>query len=76
MQFLSKPIIIVLALLFSLSVHADNWNYLVKTFPLMGNNQALTQAMNKLGAESWELASCSEVNAQLICIFKRPTTGK
>ncbi len=74
MQALWKSTAISLALLFSLSVYANNWNYLVKTFPLMGNDQALTQEMNKRGEQGWELASCSEVNAQLICIFKKPAT--
>ena len=40
-------------------VHAEStsWYYLVKTYPLMGNDSALTQAMNKLGAKGWELVN-------------------
>ena len=56
-----------------LPVHAEstNWRYLVKTYPLMGNDPALTQAMNKLGAEGWELVNCTEGEAEITCIFKR-----
>jgi hypothetical protein len=59
---------------FFLPAHADstNWRYLVKTYPLMGNDSALSQAMNKLGAKGWELVNCTEGDAEITCIFKRP----
>ena len=58
---------------FILPVHAEStsWYYLVKTYPLMGNDSALTQAMNKLGAKGWELVNCTEGDAEITCIFKR-----
>lgn len=60
---------------FVLPVHAEttNWRYLVKTYPLMGNDSALSQAMNKLGADGWELVNCAESSARITCIFKRET---
>lgn len=53
-------------------VSADqSWEYLVKTYPLLGNDQALTQTLNKLGMQQWLLVNCAKGNAQLTCIFKR-----
>mgnify|MGYP003385970814 CR=1 FL=1 len=70
------PLATILLLLSSyiLPAHAEstNWRYLVKTYPLMGNDSALTQAMNKLGAKGWELINCTEGDAEITCIFKRP----
>ncbi|PHS00179.1 MAG: hypothetical protein COA78_24210 [Blastopirellula sp.] len=48
------------------------WEYFTKTFPLTGDDQALTNALNILGKDHWELVDCSESRARLICIFKRP----
>ena len=53
----------------------QSWEYLVKTYPLVGNDQALTQMLNKLGKQQWELVNCTEGDAQLTCIYKRPTQG-
>ena len=70
------PLATILLLLSSyiLPAHAEstNWRYLVKTYPLMGHDSALTQAMNKLGAKGWELINCTEGDAEITCIFKRP----
>ena len=58
-----------------LSVSANattDWEYLVKTYPLLGNDGALTQTLNKLGKQQWELVNCAKGNAKLTCIFKRP----
>ena len=49
----------------------SNWEYSVKTFPLLGDDQALTRAFNQQGALGWELVNCTEGDAQLTCIFKR-----
>ena len=59
---------------FFLPAHAEatSWRYLVKTYPLMGNDTALSQAMGKLGATGWELVNCTEGDAKITCIFKRP----
>ncbi len=63
----------ILFLAFSISaIAATSWEYLVNTYPLMGSDKALTQAMNKLGKQQWELVNCTEGDAQLTCIFKRP----
>lgn len=65
---------IALPLLLAFSIAgqaAINWEYLVKTYPLMGNDQQLTKAMNKLGKQQWELVNCTEGSAKLTCIFKR-----
>ena len=51
------------------------WEYHVKTFPLLGDDQVLTQAFNRLGNLGWELVNCTEGDAQLTCIFKRETEG-
>lgn len=41
---------ILAMLLLSTSANAgQNWEYLVKTYPLLGNDGALTQTLNKLG---------------------------
>jgi len=64
-----------LSLLLTLSVSANattDWEYLVKTYPLLGNDGALTQTLNKLGKQQWELVNCAKGNAKLTCIFKRP----
>ena len=58
--------------LFSISAFSEqSWEYLVKTYPLLGNDQALTQQLNKLGNQKWELVNCTKDNAKLTCIFKR-----
>jgi len=63
-------------LLLSTSATAEqNWEYLVKTYPLLGNDGALTQTLNKLGVQQWELVNCAKGNAKLTCIFKRPAKG-
>jgi hypothetical protein len=63
-------------LFLSSAVNAEQyWEYLIKTYPLLGNDGALTTAMNKLGKEQWELVNCTEGDAQLTCIFKRQTKG-
>ncbi len=65
--------ILLISVLASTSVNAGPyWVYRVKTFPLMGNDQALSNALNQLGKERWELVNCTEGNAELTCIFKRP----
>ena len=52
-----------------------NWEYLVKTYPLVGNDSALTQSLNELGKQQWELVNCTEGSAELTCIFKRAIKG-
>ena len=75
---MSRKLIVASAILFlslpiSTSVFAQNgWEYLVKTYPLMGDDQALSQALNVHGSNNWELVNCTEGDAQLTCIFKRP----
>ena len=73
-QFFPLATTLLLLPLFILPAHAEaiNWRYLVKTYPLMGNDAALSQAMNKLGAKGWELVNCTEGDAEITCIFKRP----
>lgn len=67
---------ILAILLLSTSATAEqNWEYLVKTYPLLGNDGALTQTLNKLGEQQWELVNCAKGSAKLTCIFKRPTKG-
>lgn len=67
---------ILAMLLLSTSATAEqNWEYLVKTYPLLGNDGALTQTLNKLGEQQWELVNCAKGSAKLTCIFKRPTKG-
>ena len=62
--------------LFSTSAFSGHpWEYLVKTYPLLGNDQVLTQMFNKLGKQHWELVNCTEGDAQLTCIYKRLIQG-
>ena len=56
----------------SICYAASAWEYLVKTFPLMGNDNAITQQMNQLGKQQWELVNCTEGDARITCVFKRP----
>ncbi len=74
------PLTVALLLLssFFLPAHAEaiSWRYLVKTYPLMGDDSALSQAMNKLGTDGWELVNCAESRARITCIFKRPSEGQ
>jgi len=65
-------IFFVLSCFTSLVTFAAGWEYLVKTYPLMGNDQALSNQMNELGKSNWELVNCTEGDAQLTCVFKRP----
>ncbi len=51
----------------------QNWEYQVKTYHLLGNDGALTMTLSKLGEQQWELVNCTEVDAQLTCIFKHQT---
>lgn len=66
-------VFVLMAILsFSSTVYAEQqWEYLAKTYPLMGNDQGLTQLLNKLARERWVLVNCTEGDAQLTCIFKR-----
>ncbi len=65
---------LITMLFLSTAVNAgQNWEYLVKTYPLLGNDGALTTTLNKLGKQQWELVNCTEGDAQLTCIFKRQT---
>ncbi len=56
----------------SICFAASAWEYLVKTYPLMGNDSAITQQMNQLGKQQWELVNCTEGDARITCVFKRP----
>jgi hypothetical protein len=63
---------LITILFFSTVVTAgQKWEYLVKTYPLLGNDDALTTTLNRLGKQQWELVNCTEGDAQLTCIFKR-----
>ncbi len=63
---------LIIMLFLSSAVNASqNWEYLVKTYPLLGNDGALSTTLNKLGKQQWELINCTEGDAQLTCIFKR-----
>ena len=67
---------LVAILLLSTTANAgQTWEYLVKTYPLLGNDGALTQTLNKLGQQQWELVNCAKGNAKLTCVFKRPAKG-
>ena len=68
---LAASALLLSSLLLPAHAESTNWHYLVKTYPLMGNDSALTQAMNKLGAKGWELVNCTEGDAEITCIFKR-----
>ena len=71
-----NAIIFSVILSFSNAVHASqSWEYLAKTYPLLGNDQALTDALNKLTDDQWELVNCTKEKARLTCIFKRPARG-
>ncbi|MDX2481444.1 MAG: hypothetical protein QNK24_14065 [Desulfuromusa sp.] len=63
---------LITMLFLSTAVNAgQNWEYLAKTYPLLGNDAALTTTLNHLGEQQWELVNCTEGDAQLTCIFKR-----
>lgn len=66
--------VLPLVLVFSSAVYAaaPKWEYLVKTYPLVGDDGWLTKELSKQGKLNWELVSCPESNAKIICIFKRP----
>ena len=64
----SLPTMLLLA---TAAIAQQNWEYLVKTYPLVGNDSALTQKLNELGKQQWELVNCTEGSAELTCIFKR-----
>ena len=67
---------LIAILLLSSTANAEQpWEYLVKTYPLLGNDGALTQTLNKLGQQQWELVNCAKGSAKLTCIFKRPAKG-
>lgn len=71
-----KVILFSVIVSFSNAVNArQHWEYLAKTYPLMGNDQALTQTLNQLGKQQWELVNCTEGDAQLTCLFKRIAQG-
>mgnify|MGYP000356727228 CR=1 FL=1 len=63
--------LIAILLLSTTANASQSWEYLVKTYPLLGNDGALTTTLNKLGKQQWELVNCTEGDAQLTCIFKR-----
>ena len=75
MRFTQLPKTLYLTgfLLFSVTTFAaPSWEYFTKTFPITGDDQALTNALNTLGKDQWELVDCSESRGRLVCIFKRP----
>lgn len=51
-----------------------SWEYLVKTYSLVGNDELLSSKMSQLGKSNWELVNCAVSKATLTCIFKRPTS--
>lgn len=58
---------------FSVSCYAaTKWQYQLKTFPLIGDDKALTAKLNELGALQWELVNCTANETELTCIFKKP----
>ena len=65
------PCLFLLLFFTTMASAGQHWEYLVKTYPLLGNDQALTQVLNKLGTQRWALVNCTEGDAQLTCIFKR-----
>ena len=66
---------IAILLLSSAANAGQSREYLAKTYPLLGNDGALTQTLNKLGKQEWELVNCAKDSAKLTCIFKRPAKG-
>jgi hypothetical protein len=66
--------ILALALLLPITgfSYASEWEYLVETYYLTGNDKRLSATMTKLGKDRWELVNCSVADAELTCIFKRP----
>ena len=48
-----------------------DWQYIAKTFELV-SDQVLSNQLNTLGSDGWELVICTEENASLTCVFKRP----
>ena len=75
MLFKAWPQWFILPLILALSSVAyavtPKWEYLVKTYPLVGDDKWLTKELNKPGKENWELVNCPESNAKITCIFKR-----
>ena len=70
---LTKTLCLTGFLLFSVTtLAAPSWEYFTKTLPITGDDQAMTNALNTLGKDQWELVDCSESRGRLICIFKRP----
>lgn len=49
---------------------SQKWEYLSKTI-ILQSDDFTTKQLNKLGAQNWELISCAEASAKLVCIFKR-----
>lgn len=64
-------LLILILCLPALAFAENRWEYSVKTFPILGDDQALTQAFNQQGLLGWELVNCTEGDAQLTCVFKR-----
>ncbi|MDF1645114.1 MAG: hypothetical protein P1U80_13135 [Pseudomonadales bacterium] len=64
--------LLTMLLLSTSAIAGQNWEYLVKTYPMLGNDDALTQTLNKLGQQQWELVNCAKGSAKLTCVFKRP----
>ena len=69
---LFKSCLVILLFATPLAINAaEHWEYVVKTYSLVGDDKALTQRFNKLGEQQWELVNCTEGNAKITCIFKR-----
>lgn len=71
-------VIFFILCLFLSSAHAGDketttitWQYIAKSFELV-SDKVLTNQLNTLGADGWELVTCTEDNASLTCIFRKP----
>jgi hypothetical protein len=72
MSLLLRYLVLVLTLSVCLSANAASgkWEYLTKSINLL-TDAVMTQQLNKLGKENWELVDCSAAGSALVCIFKR-----
>ena len=71
-QLARKAIAVIALLLLTNYSFAAQWEYLVKTYALTGNDTKLSGTMTKLGKQGWELVNCTVEDASLTCFFKRP----
>lgn len=73
MKLVTYALLVISLLLSPISVFASQWEYQVKSYLLVGDDQYLTEELNKLGSQGWQLVNCTSTHkgGKILCTFTR-----